>query len=143
MGFDLQLPLEYGHESKYTFISNAMSLVIIILVYPRSSFHHATPLTIKRLKLTILNLETTTTPPPGCIVGNLDNRVCRLEDQFEEFDENFQAENSRLNSVTEGLRSEIEVLRREKLELEQNMAAAVEDLQKQINDLANKTCGCR
>jgi len=86
---------------------------------------------------------TTTTPQPGCIVGNLDNRVCILEDQFEEFDENFQAENSRLNSVTEGLRSEIQVLRREKLELQQNMAAAVEDLQTQITELANKPCACR
>ena len=93
--------------------------------------------------LIIYSVSESTTTPPGCIIGNLDNRVCRLEDQFEEFDGNFESEISRLNSVTEELLNEIEVLRIEKIEFQQNMAEAIDNLQEQIIELASRPCGCK
>jgi len=62
--------------------------------------------------------------PPGCSDGNLDERVCRLEDENEEIQQNFG--------------NQIEALVKENEEQRSLLA----DLQNQINELASCPCAC-
>ena len=61
--------------------------------------------------------QTTTTAltlPPGCIGGNLDERVCYIEDEVQ----GFHGQNK-------------------------NVMATLDDLQEQINELSNRPCACQ
>ena len=88
----------------------------------------------------ITNTEPSTTSrtlPPGCYYGNLDERVCRLEDLNEEFGENLksqgslivniQEENERLNNVTSDLQNKIEDLVKEKEAMREDLEGQIEE----------------
>ena len=65
--------------------------------------------------------QTTTsglTLPPGCIGGNLDERVCRIEDDIQDFHD----QNKNFTLILEEMR---------------------EDFQNQINNILNRPCACK
>jgi peptidoglycan hydrolase CwlO-like protein len=67
------------------------------------------PSTTTTTTTTIITTTTTEeTSTPGCEDGNLDNRVCRIESEIEEFHGNFQ----NINEELEELRRQIAELTR-------------------------------
>lgn len=71
---------------------------------------------------------TTTSTPPDCIGGFLEERVCRLEDENVKFHENIQE-----------LRNEDANL----LRIIENQQKAIEDLEKMVLYLINNPCNCK
>ena len=81
--------------------------------------------------------QTTTTSSPGCGIGNLNERVCKLEEDNEEFRKYFEElreEDSRLGLITDELESEVKELIDEKDELRK----IIEAQQEQIKSLEAK-----
>ena len=93
--------------------------------------------------------QTTTTAftlPPGCVGGNLDQRVCRIEDEFQEFHGNVTATLSDQQGQNENVTASLDDLR----DQNKNLTAAIEDMlvklgdhQYQINELSNRPCACQ
>jgi len=82
---------------------------------------------------------------PGCVNGNLDERVCNLESQHEEVVGDIKT----LSEENEKMRSEIDILAMEKQELEEYVknqnkifSVAIEELENQMFELKGCTCGC-
>lgn len=92
------------------------------------------------------------TLPPDCVDGNLDERVCLIEDDFQNLKKNFkdiEAENFRLSTVTDELQADVGYLREEKMELQKNFdehvkntAEALKVLEEQILILSTRPCSC-
>ncbi|XP_070489945.1 toll-like receptor 13 [Chironomus tepperi] len=79
------------------------------------------------------NESTTTRPtlPPGCTDGNIDERVCRLEDRNRDLEE----ENKELTNVTTAMQEQIE-------NLEKHFNSAIEELERKILELSHRPCAC-
>lgn len=114
-----------------------------------------------------INTESTTVDsnlPPGCVVGNLDKRVCNLEDEDEINKSKIDVlteENQELNLKIENLTSKfaetignlenkIEALANEKQELEENvrnqnkiLIAALKELESRFFEIKGCSCDCR
>ncbi|XP_070489931.1 leucine-rich repeat-containing protein 15-like [Chironomus tepperi] len=82
------------------------------------------------------NESTTTRPtlPPGCTDGNIDERVCRLEDRNRDLEE----ENKELTNVTTAMQEQIENLEKQSL----GFTSAIEELERKILELSHRPCAC-
>ncbi|KAL7043457.1 hypothetical protein ACKWTF_001515 [Chironomus riparius] len=101
-------------------------------------------------------IEPKTTSFPGCVSGNIDERVCRLEDDNEVFYKNFQEieeQNQQFVAVTDGLQIQIESLTKKNEDLIdyigdlneslKSQAVALEELKNQVLVLSTRPCSCQ
>jgi len=103
--FDNYLNLFPGEDQNYFFLF----FLSLILVH----FYKFTD-TTTTTAVTTSSTTTEVTLPPECVEGDLDERVCRLEDTNEKFQENFY-----------------------------NHDRLINELQDKINELANRPCACQ
>lgn len=85
--------------------------------------------------------ESTTdfTLPPGCISGNLNERVCRVEDMTEELQQNFE-EYSYV--FREDLKNQSLIIS-DILDDNKEMRLKLEEMENVINELVNHPCACK
>ena len=122
------------------------------------------PTTISSTTTTEFSTTTTQTTtiqtlPPGCNAGNLDERVCKVEDIIEEFHINFKNIKDGKEELQEALENQnsliaeiLEENQQQKLLIEElqselkansdNFGASLEDLQEQVLILSTRPCSC-
>jgi len=102
---------------------------------------------------------TTQTLPPGCNAGNLDERVCKIEDSIEEFHDNFKDIKDGNEELIEAMDNQNKIIaeildenQQQKLLIEalqndlkaksEGFAAYLEDLEEQVLIFTTRPCSC-
>lgn len=102
---------------------------------------------------------TAQTLPPECIAGNLDERVCKIEDSIEEFHDNFKDIKDGNEELIEAIDNQNKIIaeildenKQQKLLIEalqsdlkaksESFAAYLEDLEEQVLIFTTRPCSC-